>query len=419
MFKYFSVLALILTLLTSCDLANPPPKNNSKKTTKNEEQSIDLSYKDLVIANNTFAFDLYALLKINPNENVLFSPYSASAALVMTALGAKRETWEEMQHTLHWTDGPLELAKAQKALNQHLLQTNSDSLTLSIANALWAQKHYPLLPSFLKLISSDKLGKVFSVDFKDSEVDVASLINQWAKKNTEERIFNLITKEDIEPSTNLVLTNALYLKASWEQTFLKDNTQQAPFFLNTTEITSVEMMQQTSSFPLFQDSNLSIIELPYSASFGYYILLPKQQDGLSKLEENLSSVFVEQLLTKLKIKPVSLSMPRFKISSHIDMNNALKALGMDLPFSTDADFSGIDGNQNLFLSKVLQSTWIAVDEEGTESASATASIMNLKAMRTEPQELIVNHPFIFLIIHKDSGSILFLGRIVNPLLGEN
>lgn len=409
-------ICVLLTALSACDVPDKPyvDTQDKNKKTLSEKQLLANDMKELIHGNNNFAFTLYSHLQDHGRINLLFSPYSIYSALSLTALGAERETWQQMSRTLNWPYDHQKLAHNLNALNETIQKNDTKENTLHLVNALWAQNNYPLLPQFVKSIKENKLGNIFSIDFSQ---DPVTKINDWIKKETQGQVKELLSESDISELTSLVLTNSLYLKAAWQYLFDIKDTRNSPFFLDAKQAILVPMMHQTNFFNLFYDDTLTFLEIPYSNhSLSLYILMPKEIDDFSLIQSKLNLPSIEKLQRKLKPKYATLSIPRFKDSLAHDFKPILVDLNMNIPFAPgEADFSLIDGNLNLYLSHVMHSTWISVNEQGTEAASATAAVMNMKSIRTPPQDISINQPFIFFIQDNDTKTILFLGHIMNPL----
>ena len=367
-----------------------------------------------VVAGNTeFALDLYARLRTEEG-NLFISPYSISTALAMTYAGARGETERQMADVLHFTLGQERLHPALAALESSVkAASNGPGCTLHVANALWGQQGYGFLEEFLVLNKKHYGAGFREVDFVRATEQARQTINGWVEDQTQQMIQELLRKGDLDPADVLVLTNAIYFKGDWASRFDRRHTQDGPFRISDTDQVVVPMMHQTRKFSLATQDNLDVLELPYVGDrLSMVLLLPKQIDGLAALEESLSKDTLERWLGRPRQQPVRVSLPRFKLDSRFDLSRTLEAMGMIDAFSGGkADFSGMTGRRGLFIGMVIHQAAVEVNEEGTEAAAATAVKMKRGG---PPPAFVADHPFLFLIRDKQTGSILFMGRVVNP-----
>lgn len=376
--------------------------------------------KTIVQGNSQFAFALYQDMKSQPG-NFFFSPYSISSAFAMTLAGAKGTTALEMQKTLHM---PVGFFPVIGELNEYLNaghQAKGTDAQVWLANAVWIQNNLPLLPAFLLSIKGTFGSHVGPVDFIHSPLNASKTINHWVMEQTKGKITQLLAPQDVSANTRLVLTSAIYMKGSWMHPFSKSATAREPFFTIGHHALQTYMMKIIETFPLFVGPTFDMIELPYvqgksGLPLTMLILVPHPNQELDQLEQMLTYDQWHQWLTQLKPRRVQLTMPKFRLEDRLELNQTLKELGMIKSFSTLADFSGITGNKDLFINKAVHKTFIRVDEDGTEAAAATGVGMNVTAV-LEPEApyiLMVNKPFCFLIIDRQTQSILFMGRIIQP-----
>ena len=367
-----------------------------------------------VVAGNTeFALDLYAKLR-NEDGNLFLSPYSISTALAMTYAGARGNTATQMADVLHFSLEQERLHPAFAALESSVKAAGDGSnCTLHVANALWGQQGYGFLDGFLALNRKHYGAGFREVDFVQAAEQARQTINTWVAKQTQQIIKELLRKGDLDPADVLVLTNAIYFKGDWASRFDRQHTQDAPFRISETKQVVVPMMRQFQEFPFASGDDLDVLELPYDGDrLSMVVLLPKQVDGLATVEASLSRENLERWLGRLRQQAVRVSLPRFKLDFRADLAKTLAGLGMTDAFSgSKADFSGMTGRRDLFIGLVIHQAQVDVNEEGTEAAAATAVKMK---RGPAPAEFVANHPFLFLIRDKQTGSILFLGRVLNP-----
>ncbi|MBN1911038.1 MAG: serpin family protein [Pirellulales bacterium] len=383
----------------------------------------------VVEGNNTFALDLYAQLsraKQNDNKNLFFSPHSLSTALAMTAAGARGQTEAEMAKVLHFPFPTAQVHPAMAELAAALRRAENDNLTLLVANRLWGQKDYAFLPEFLATTKKDYGAELAQVDFIHDAEAARKTINAWVERQTRQKIRNLIPKGMLDRLTRLVLTNAVYFKGQWQSPFDKKRTLMARFRPGTDESTvdpsvRVPMMHKVDDFAYADLPELQILELPYAGEqVSMIVLLPKKVDGLPDLEKSLDVKTVQKWFRQLRRQKVVVYLPRFSTTGQFELSKTLSALGMPRAFDPDeADFSGMTSKPDLFVSKVIHKAFVDVNEEGTEAAAATAVIMKRKGGPSALPTFRADHPFVFLIRHKPTGSILFLGRLIRPEPAES
>jgi serpin B len=381
----------------------------------------------VVAANNQFAFDLYSQYK-SQNGNIFFSPYSISTALAMTYEGARGETAQEMQSVFHFpTDNNTRRNGFLQIYNE--INEANKSYNLSTANALWAQKDYKFLDSYFNLIRTYYGGNVTNLDFVGDTENSRITINNWVEEQTNHKIKDLIPQGFITDVTRLVLTNAVYFKARWHIPFLND-THDEDFRISPGNTVKVKMMSiygnnvLTSSgghastiFNYAETNDAQILELPYEGNETSMLILLPKGDKLQTLEQSLTSGKLNEWRTTLNETYLSgVYLPKFKFETKYFMADTLQKMGMKAAFIyPEADFSGMDGTRNLYISAVIHQAFIDVNETGTEAAAATAVIMNLGAAPGPmPPVFIADHPFIFIIQQRDTGNILFIGRVSNP-----
>ena len=393
----------------------------------------------VVRGDNEFAFDLYGRLRENQG-NLFFSPSSISVALAMADAGARGETASEMAKALHFTLPPEALHAGFAALLKEL-NTESDKAgyQLKVANALWGQAGYGFTPDFLKLTQTSYGAWLYEVDFAAAE-QARQKINTWVEKQTQDKIKDLIKPGMLDSSTRLVLTNAIYFKGDWNSPFKKERTRTENFKVaetgtagvsrgtQTNEVVKVEikvprlrtvsvpMMAQTHEYRYLDGGEFQMVEMPYAGKeLSMVVLLPKKTEGLPELEKTLTADNLAGWLGRLHQREIVLNLPRFKTTAELSLKDQLSALGMQQAFQAGkADFSGMnDGKEKLFLSAVVHKAFVDVNEEGTEAAAATGGIMKALAVRIKPV-FRADHPFVFLIRDTRNGSVLFLGRILDP-----
>jgi len=390
---------------------NKPPINNVKAYAIDACSTED-SISELSDEMNTFAFKLYQQLAKESEGNVFFSPYSIFVALAMTYEGAKNETADEMQQLLSFPQqDDITLCSFGKIYN--LLNHDNDYI-LHTANALWIKEEYPFLASYLQYIEDYYMGKTTEVDFSNSQ-QAADLINQWIMQQTNNKIKDLIQSTDINPLTALILTNAIYFKGNWKYAFDSDLTTNRSFWISSNKSIQVPMMNQGDTdltFNYTETEDMQIIKMPYKGDeLSMIVYLPKDHN-VSNVEDNLTSSHFKTWNALLSPQTVNIVFPKFTLNPEYSLKEPLMNLGMVNPFTNDADFSGMTGKHDLFIEKVKHKAFISVDEQGTEAAAATSVHMTLKAVQSTLFK--ADHPFVYCIVHEETNTILFMGRVSNP-----
>jgi serpin B len=381
-------------------------------------------------ANNAFAADLYAKLA-GQEGNLFFSPNSIETALAMTSAGARGQTYNEMAKVLGLpgvlTDNtypfPLQIHKDLGAFLKDLnAEKGADGqprqFQLSVANALWGQKGFEFLPDFLKLVKENYGAGLSDLDFAKDTEGARKTINAWVEKETRDKIKDLIKPGVLAADTRLVLTNAIYFKGKWADPFEKAGTKDEPFHLAGGKDVKAPMMNLQKHFGYKETADYQAIYLPYAGNeLSMVVILPKKVDGLAAVEKAVTADLLTKDLASFGREEVVLSLPKFKMTSEFGLGDVLIGLGMKDAFNAAAaDFSGMDGKKDLFISAVVHKAFVDVNEEGTEAAAATGVVMTLSAVM-EPKPPVVfraDHPFLFVIRHEASGAVLFMGRVSDP-----
>jgi len=375
----------------------------------------------LVEGNSAFAFELYQALK-GKEGNLFYSPYSISLALAMTYAGARGETAQQMADTLQFMLEQDRLHPAFNWLDTELASRgegaagkDGEGFRLNIVNAIWGQKDYEFLTEFLDVLAENYGAGLRILDFITETEKSRLIINDWVNNQTEGRIKDLIPPGEIDVLTRLVLTNAIYFNAAWEYPFDGNITADGPFYLLDGGQVIVPMMKQTESFGYTKGKGYQAVELLYDGGELSMVILLPEAGKFEAFEEGLQAQKISDIINSLQSTRVTLTMPQFEFESEFSLKDTLAGMGMPIAFSPyEADFSGMTGNRELFISAVLHKAFVAVDEAGTEAAAATAVIMKRVAAYKPPIEVTIEHPFIFLIRDIETGAILFVGRVMNP-----
>jgi len=375
----------------------------------------DKASLDAVVKGNT-AFALKMHQQLSSEEgNVFFSPYSISSALGMTYAGARNNTEQEMKAALQFPGGREEMYRSFGNLQEGLNEVQkAGDVKLSIANAIWAEKSYSFLPSFMDLVQKEYKSKISLADFVGNAEKERVVINTWVEDQTNDKIKDLIPEGVLDALTRMVLVNAIYFKGDWASQFKESHTRERDFHVTAEKKVKAKMMYQRGDFRLAEDTDTQALEMPYKGdSLSMLVLLPKEKNAISNLEQALTPEKLNDLIAKLRKTKVEVSFPKFKVETDYDLIPPFKKLGMKDAFGGNSDFSGMDGTRNLYISAILHKAFVEVDEKGTEAAAATAVVMRRRSARLYPR-FTADHPFLFLIRDNATGSVLFLGRMTQP-----
>ena len=373
----------------------------------------------LVAGNTAFAFDL--LHELAPSaENLIYSPFSISAALAMTYAGADGNTEAQMATTLHFDLDPEALHSGFNFLDLELnsrgtieLPYEGEGFDLAVINAAWGQRGYSFKRTYLDILAVNYGAGLRLLDFDEDPDGSRRTINEWVSQETNDAILDLLPPESIDSTTRLVLTNAVYFNAPWLDPFDPDQTRSGAFEPLYGSSVFVPMMRQQVDTKYAAWDGGQAIELPYNGETLSMILLVPDRGTFEAFEAEIDAARYESIISALESKLVTLQLPRFEASYDDSLVDPLVALGMPDPFIAGvADFSGIDGTHDLCISDVVHNAWISVDEAGTEAAAATAVIVHVGGGPSEPVALTIDRPFLFVIRDIPTNTILFLGRIV-------
>ncbi len=417
---HLTLAAFLLFGLAAC---TKPAQASELKSDKPRITSPATNQEDvstLVQGNDAFALDLYKNLK-NAEGNLFYSPYSISEALAMTYGGARTETETQMASTLkfqlpqsrsHPAFNSLDLALASRG--QGAQGKDGKGFRLHVVNAIWGQQGFSFLPSYLDLLSQNYGAGLRILDFIKSAEPSRQTINQWVSDQTEAKIKDLLPPGSINADTRLVLTNAIYFNAAWASQFKPEATASGKFnLLNGSQI-DIPFMKHTSSYGYVKGDNYQAVELPYDGRELSMVVMMPNADAFRGFETGLNSNQVKGIISAIKNQQVELWMPKFKIESEFSLKKELSAMGMPVAFSDAADFSGMDGKKDLTIMDVVHKAFVSVDETGTEAAAATGVIVGITSIPAEPLKVTIDRPFMFLIRDIKTGTILFIGRVVNP-----
>ncbi|NXX13033.1 SPB10 protein, partial [Podargus strigoides] len=398
-----------------------------------------------------FAVDFFNKLnESHKGKNIFFSPWSISSALGLMYLGAKGNTATEMAAVLYFTQGagaegssvarPSRGRPKRRKMDpehkqaEHIHSGFKELLTainkprstysLKTANRIYVEKTFLLLPTYIQLSKNYYKAEPQMVNFKTAPEQSRKEINSWIEKQTEGKIKNLLSSQDVVSSTKMILVNTVYFKAEWEVKFQAGKTDLQPFRVSKNKTKTVKMMYMRATFPvlIMETMNFKIIELPYvKHELSMFILLPDDiKDSTTGLEQLERELTYEKLLEwtdskKMTNTLVDLYLPKFTMEERYDLSDNLLSMGMHSAFSHNADFSAMAKKGDVLISKVIHQSFVAVDEKGTEAAAVTAVITFTSGPLGNALKFKIDHPFHFFIRHNKSKSILFFGRFCSPL----
>ena len=380
----------------------------------------------LAADNAAFACDLYAQVRAQPG-NLVVSPHSISTALAMAYAGARGSTAEEMAATLHFTLPGDRLHAAFNLLDLELSHRfdgvtleNGTPALLRVANSLWAQEGFPVLPDFLDVLAVNYGAGVRLLDFGTDPEGARGVINEWTDDATEHRIPELLPAGAIQPLVTLVLTNAIYLHAPWAHPFEPSSTYSGSFTADDGTEVTVDMMHQTAELSYFAGEGYQALQLPYAGSLvSMWIVLP-DAGGSSEFEAGLDQAQLAGIAEGFASTRVAVTLPKFHILSELSMRETLQAMGMQLAFVGEGDFSGICKATSIHIDNVYHDADMTVDEAGTEAAAATAVVLlrdgGIDPNLEDPIAFVADRPFVFVLRDDSTGAILFMGRVTDPNL---
>jgi len=415
---------VVLTLLSvACTAGQEPAAALVLQSDVSRETAPDVApsaMDKLVAGNNDFAFDLFHAVA-GEDGNLFFSPYSISTALALTYAGARGETAAQMAGTLHYTLPEAQLHPAANALNLHLTASDDEEqFELTVANALWGQEDMAFRQAYVDLLSTHYGASLRPVNFQSEagREAAAGWINQWVSDATDERITDLADPRLWDDLTLLVLTNAIAFDGLWQQPFDGD-TEKAGFTLLDGSRVRVPLMQRYATItPYAAGEGWQAAELAYQGGRAHMLILLPAEGHFETFAGKLDAARLAEIEAALAPTDLLLYLPRFEYAADLELAETLADMGMPLAFSeSEADFSGmaeIPPRLRLYISRVLHKAYVAVDELGTEAAGATEIEMTITGEPSVPEVMRVDRPFLFLIRDTERGSILFLGRVVNP-----
>ncbi len=387
------------------------------RAAENEKHSLDQQENKMTLSQCTstnFSFKLFKKVLAEEKGNVMVSPFSAYAALSMTLNGAAGSTRKQMAASLGVSDEAIDALNKRNHEVFQLLNKN-EKVQLEIANAIYSDASTPFKKSFIALCEKSYDAAAHSEDFANPAV--LTQINNWCNEKTHGKIPKILDK--LTKKEKMVLLNAIYFKGTWAKPFEKAATRDDQFDAEGQK-TAIKMMHMQGFYQYHKGDNFQAISMPYSGDRQrMYIFLPNQGVSLPAFEAQLNADTWDQWRQKFSGTNINLSLPRFKVETSMLLNDALKAMGMSEAFEENkADFSNlIEGDWHAWISRVLQKTFMDVNEEGTEAAAVTVVAVAAAMSARMPERVIefrVDRPFVVALVDNDSNEILFLGAISKP-----
>ncbi len=401
-------LGLLLLLGFSCE-KEPAPVNTDPKPIAVTEKSMQV-----ITAGNRFGFEIFRemLMHEGPEKNLMISPLSIEMALSMTYNGASGDTKKAFEEVLHTVELPsADLNRSMYDLRE-ALTTVDPEVTMGIANSIWYRNTFPVEDAFLDINRKYYDAEVKSLDFSDPLS--LNIINGWVDDKTHHKIPEIV--DEIDPMTIMFLINAVYFNGTWKYRFDKENTRPMDFHVTPYKTVQADMMYQKGDFLFTSNELFSAIELPYGrGNFSMIFLLPKTDKSLQDIADHMTpenwQTWTESFAQR---NDFEIYVPKFTFDYKKKLNDALQALGLGIAFSGNADFSGINPDENLYISDVRHKTFIKVDEEGTEAAAVTS--VEIRVTSALPDAVfLLDRPFFFVIKEKYTHAILFIGRVSEPV----
>ena len=429
---FFVLLSSLAILLFAAGCTTPAPQAGSGEATVSPTVpatpagavTSTPSGSSVADANNRFSASLYReLASTDATGNIFFSPFSISSALAITYEGARGTTAGEIRSVFYFPANQTTMRDGYAAENA-AINAGDAGYTLSTANALWAEKTFAFLPAYTTVAGQYYGANTTNLDFVNQPEASRQTINAWVADKTSNKITDLLPPGSISAMTRLVITNAVYFKGTWEKQFDAKQTTDAPFTTPSGSQVTVKMMQQTGKDARYlytETGDLQMLSLPYTAKdnkgLSMVILLPRK-NNLTAAVPYLDPANLSALEDSASTRQVEVYIPKFKVETQYSLPATLSAMGMPTAFTSNADFSGMDGAKDLYINDVVHKAYIEVNEEGTEAAAATGVVVNEMAVAPGYEKPVpvfkADHPFLFVIQDNDTGTVLFTGRVANP-----
>ncbi|UCF34393.1 MAG: serpin family protein [Phycisphaerales bacterium] len=429
-------LAVVLLGGSSCGLwtlDEGPQYGRLLKSDKERDTRPSVSEAELAAlaeGNTAFSWELYQQVRLR-NGNQFYSPYCISFGLAMAYAGARGHTALQMAEEMHFGLSQDRLHPTFNALDLRLSASSGagaaddgEGFQLLIRDSVWGQEGYSFLPSYLDVLAEHYGAGLRVLDFRSDPKGARLIINRWASDATGQRVQELVAPGVVSSATRLVLTNAAYFRASWEKRFPLESTREGPFQPLESSMVTVPMMSQTAAFPYLEEEGYKALRLDYAGGEAAMLILLPAVGAFADFEGTLNQDRMDAILADLTLRVVELTLPKFAYEAGLPLGDVLRGIGVpDAMCGGMTDFSGIDGMLGtLCISEVAHSGYVQIDENGTEATAAGDAVTDgASAVPDRPEELVqfsVDHPFIFVIHDAQTGTVLFIGRVVNAALSS-
>ncbi|MGC9471529.1 MAG: serpin family protein [Bacteroidales bacterium] len=405
--KQPAFLLTLLVFLAACEKKPAPQENDIPQVILRKKAA------EIIEADRTFAFELFwEVMQSCEEKNLMISPLSVSYALGMTCNGAAGTTLDAFYDVLHFGGLTLqEVNESYQDLMNQLVHLD-EQVEFSIANSIWYRLGFDVLTAFVQTNQTYFDAMVSQLDFSDPEA--VDIINEWIEAHTNGKIQNML--DYIPGDAVMYLINAIYFNATWKYEFDKEKTQPGLFYPDDLSEYQTDFMKVNGNFLYASTENFSAVELPYGDStFSMVVMLPATGLSVASLAEQMNAATWESWFDQTQVTNVQVELPKFNYGFKSLLNDPLINLGLGVAFGPGADFSGITPGGGIFISRVIHQTFIDVQEEGTEAAAATIVEMGETAFPANPPVLCINRPFLFFIKENSTGTILFMGKVGEPL----
>jgi len=412
--KLLLIFIVFLIGVSGCTLFNQSKQRPNSKTLSRE---LTAHEKQLVEAGRPFGYELFRkTASQDSGKNIFISPLSVSMALGMTLNGAADSTKIAMKDALHLQSlGQESINKSYTSLID-LLRSADSNVDMKLANSIWIRQGFPVQDAFMETCKNFFKARIESLDFSDPSA--SDKINKWVSDNTEGLIQSII-QGSIPQDVVMYLINAIYFKGNWRYQFDESETASKDFYLPDGTTNKVDMMKQKNDLAAYISDQVQMLDLSYGDSlFTMTLMMPGQKDkSINKfVSEDLTAENVHRWISNLSKEPTRVEVPKFKMSYQILLKKTLKKMGMGKAFDPNkANFSNINPDEKLFISKVNHKAFVKVDEKGTEAAAVTSVSMGVTSVGPKIRTIKFDRPFVFLIRERTSGTILFMGIVQNPI----
>lgn len=403
------ILFINISLLTACSTSKEIAVQGSNATTPGtgiETETINRTEMENIGFNGNFFREICLL---RSNENVCISPLSAQMALTMAAVGAEGETRDEIIGCLQ-PEGDL-LSESNQLIAE--FENYNDAYEARLANSIWINNILEVKDNFLNTNRELLKAEANAVPFNSATIEK---INNWCSEQTNGKIPTILS--ELSSNDRMVILNSVYFKAKWKKQFNKNSTTTEPFTKDDGEVVDAIMMKQVFRTGYYEDDYVQVASKPFESRFEMLLILPKEgvdySTAINKVAESLT-----QYQSNMEQCELTLAMPRFRYEFTTSLKPALYNLGIKRAFDNRADFSGIS-DAPLYISEVIQKTYINVEEEGAEAAGVTSIMVGLMSAPrpAERKIMTLDRPFIYAIVDNRTGAVLFAGRVTEPLRGE-